>query len=218
MKYVLLLGDSIKGFYKQRTEELLGNEYKIWTPKENCRFAKYTLNSLRHYFTAMNEENFFPDIIHWNVGLWDLNHLYHTGKPFTECQEYVRDMTGILIQLKKTGAKIILATTTPTRIERETAPDTQHFNHEIKHYNEELLRALADKVDAVNDLYSVIAENINEYISDDFLHPSQSGVEVLAQQVAKSIKEVKIIKNTSKTWRDVISGKEIDEVQANKFN
>lgn len=217
MKNVFLLGDSIKGFYKSRVEELLGGEYKIWTPAENCRFAKYTLNSLRHYFAAMREENFFPDIIHFNVGLWDLNHLYNTGRPFTECEEYIRDMKNILTQLKKTGAKIIFATTTPTRKERETAADTQHFNSEIKYYNEKLLEAIENDVDAVNDLYSVIEGNIESYISDDFLHPSQSGVEVLAKQVADSIEKIDIGNCNKRTWDDVLSGKAIDEVQADKF-
>lgn len=214
---VFLLGDSIKGFYKSRVEELLGGEYKIWTPAENCRFAKYTLNSLRHYFAAMREENFFPDIIHFNVGLWDLNHLYNTGRPFTECEEYIRDMKNILTQLKKTGAKIIFATTTPTRKERETAADTQHFNSEIKYYNEKLLEAIENDVDAVNDLYSVIEKDINKYISDDFLHPSPLGVEALAKRVTLSIQNISIEYSVRKSWDEVFSNKSIDEIQADKF-
>lgn len=126
-------------------------------------------------------------------------------------------MNNILIQLKKTGAKIILATTTPTRKERETAPDTQHFNSEIRYYNQRLLEAIGDKVDAVDDLYSVVEGNINEYISDDFLHPSPAGVEILSQQVAKSIRETKTDNNSDKTWDSIISEKATDEIQENKF-
>lgn len=217
MKNVLLLGDSIKGFYKPRVEELLGGDYKIWTPSENCRFAKYTLNSLRHYFAAMKEEDFFPDIIHWNIGLWDLNHLYNTGKPFTECEEYIRDMRNILTQLKKTGAKIILATTTPTRKERENAPPGQHFNSEIKHYNDRLVEAIGNDVDAINDLYSVVEKNIEKYICDDYLHPTADGIEVLARQVADSINKINLVKCDRKEWDEVIFGKAIDEIMADKF-
>lgn len=217
MKNVFLLGDSIKGFYKSRVEELLRPDYKIWTPAENCRFAKYTLNSLRYYFAAMKEEDFFPDIIHFNVGLWDLNHLYNTGKPFTECDEYIRDMKNILIQLKKTGARIILATTTPTRKERETTADTQHFNCEIKYYNQKLLEAIGNEVDAVNDLYSIVERDINKYISDDFLHPSPAGVEVLARQVAESIEKINTSDLVKRSWDDVLSGNAIDEIMAAKF-
>lgn len=217
MKKVFLLGDSIKGFYKPHVEEILGDEFKIWTPSENCRFAKYTLNSLRHYFAAMREEDFFPDIIHFNVGLWDLNHLYNTGKPFTECEEYIRDVNNILTQLKKTGAKIIFATTTPTRKGREIAADTQHFNSEIKYYNQKLLEKIGFEFDAINDLYSVIEKDINKYISDDFLHPSPEGVELLANAVAKAIRSIDISDSVHKSWDDVLSNRIIDEIQADKF-
>lgn len=214
---VFLLGDSIKGFYKPRVEELLGTDYRIWTPSENCRFAKYTLNSLRHYFAAMESDDFFPDIIHWNVGLWDLNHLYNSGKPFTELDEYIRDMNSIHILLKKTGAKIILATTTPTRKERETASGTQHFNEEICMYNKKLVDVLGDKVDFVNDLYAAVQKNVNEYISDDYLHPSPKGVEIIAQQVADSIKRFDgISSNNIRNW-DWFSKETVDEIQENKF-
>lgn len=214
---VFLLGDSIKGFYKPRVEELLGSDYRIWTPSENCRFAKYTLNSLRHYFAAMESQNFFPDIIHWNVGLWDLNHLYNTGKPFTELDEYIRDMSDILVQLKKTGAKIILATTTPTRKERETTKETQHFNSEICAYNKRLVEALGDKVDYINDLYSAVIDKTEEYISDDYLHPSPQGIEVLAEKVADSIKSFgDVSSNKTKNW-DWFGKQNVDEIQESIF-
>ena len=67
MKEVLLLGDSIRMFYQERVKELLGEEYNVSAPEENCRFSMYTLNSLRTWLPGFPK----PDIIHWNNGLWD---------------------------------------------------------------------------------------------------------------------------------------------------
>ncbi|MBR5485183.1 MAG: hypothetical protein IKV41_01570, partial [Oscillospiraceae bacterium] len=65
---VTLLGDSIRQQYGPKVAELLGDEFEIWAPEENCRFAKYTLRGLFDW--ASNIEG--SQIVHWNNGLWDL--------------------------------------------------------------------------------------------------------------------------------------------------
>ena len=69
---VMLLGDSVRMFYQEKTKEFLGENYEVWSPKENCRFSLYLLNSLRFYLAEFPS----PDIIHFNVGLWDTAILY----------------------------------------------------------------------------------------------------------------------------------------------
>ena len=47
MKKVTLLGDSIRMIgYGLKVPELLGEEYDVFQPDDNCRFAKYTLRGL----------------------------------------------------------------------------------------------------------------------------------------------------------------------------
>ena len=50
MKKVTLLGDSIRQIgYGTRVPELLGEDYEVFQPEENCRFVKYTLRMLFDY-------------------------------------------------------------------------------------------------------------------------------------------------------------------------
>ena len=47
MKKVALLGDSIRLIgYGTKVPELLGKEYEVFQPAENCRFVKYTLRGV----------------------------------------------------------------------------------------------------------------------------------------------------------------------------
>ena len=47
MTKVILLGDSIRRIgYGTKVPELLGENYTVWQPEENCRFAYYTLRML----------------------------------------------------------------------------------------------------------------------------------------------------------------------------
>ena len=47
MKKVVLLGDSIRLWgYGTKVPEMLGEDYEVWQPEDNCRFVKYTLRGL----------------------------------------------------------------------------------------------------------------------------------------------------------------------------
>ena len=61
MKKVTLLGDSIRLIgYGTKVPELLGDDYKVFKPKDNCRFVKYTLRMLFDF----KEEIAGSDVIH----------------------------------------------------------------------------------------------------------------------------------------------------------
>jgi len=183
MKNVLLLGDSIRQHYKAAVAEKLGREYSVYGPEENCRFAAYTLNSLRNWLPSYPN----PDIIHWNCGLWDTAILYREDGCFTPVSEYVRNMLCILRELKKTGAVIVFATTTPCRDEKALFPGpepTANRNEDIEAYNRAVLDAFREEKLIINDLYAAIYEQRDKLISDDMIHPNEAGVAVLADQVA----------------------------------
>ena len=134
MKEILLLGDSIRMFYQDRVKELLGEAYNVSGPTENGRFAAYTFNSLRMWLPTFPK----PDVIHFNNGLWDTAILYAEDGCFTPLDEYIRTMERIVRQLKKTGARLIFATTTPThpgKAEWVTDMPPRHVNADIERYN-----------------------------------------------------------------------------------
>ena len=108
MKKVTLLGDSIRQIgYGTKVPELLGEEYEVFQPEDNCRYVKYTLRMLFD-FKAQIEGS---DIIHWNNGLWDTcTNLYDDGKPFSNEEEYVENMLRVAKELKKLiGGKFLKA-------------------------------------------------------------------------------------------------------------
>ena len=197
MVKILLLGDSIRGGYQHKVQEKLGENYKVFAPNDNCRFSAYTLNSVRFWLglQALPEVKEFmtePDIIHWNNGLWDVARLFGENRCFCSLDEYLSNMERTYNFLRKnTKAKIILATTTPTRKEKELDPMVSHFVADIERYNKALIERLGDKVDCVNDLFSLVMSEREKIIrEDDLIHLTDYGKEVCSNAVVQSIFKV----------------------------
>ncbi len=196
MKNVLLLGDSIRMGYEQLVQEKLP-EYEISAPSENCRFSAYMLNSLRFWLPQIKK----PDIIHFNAGLWDTACLYVDDGPFTKKEEYVRNILSIARELKRFGVPVIFATTTPVNAEdisavatpRVDAPDAEtvfkQTNERIKEYNDAVIYELKKQGVIINDLYSLVINDRDKYISTDGIHMNEIGKKVLADAVVEIIKK-----------------------------
>ena len=193
---VLLIGDSIRAHYQEEVKEQLGEAYEVMTPQVNCRFSSYVLNSLRFWLAECPN----PDIIHWNAGLWDTAILYHEDGCFTALEEYVANMKKILRELKKTGATIIFATTTPVSDDKKLFPGPMppaHDNADIVRYNEAVLQEFEKENVIVNDLFSLINVEKKRYLKDDKIHPNEEGCKLLGKAVADIIRKQKIEVNDS---------------------
>ena len=179
MKKVVLLGDSIRLSYGNRVRELLGEGYTVWQPEDNCRFAAYTLRMLFDYKAQLEG----ADIIHFNCGLWDMCDLFGDG-PFTPLEVYVEQMVRIAKILKTYAPVVIFATTTP--------PSPKMWGHDlnrVRAYNAAAMAALEPLGVLFDDLFTPVAEDIDRMISEDYLHASPYGVEILANRVADCIKK-----------------------------
>ena len=183
MKKIALLGDSIRYYgYGTKVPALLKDEYEVYQPDDNCRYAKYTLRALYDWDVDMKG----AEIIHWNNGLWDVSNLYGDG-PLTSIEDYVRDMLRVhdLLTARYTK-KIIFATCTPIM-----EPYAYQDNARIRAYNEAVVPELKKRGVVINDLYSLIAQNIPEYIrSDDRIHLTDKGADAAAAQVIDYIRRV----------------------------
>jgi hypothetical protein len=191
---ILLIGDSIRMFYQREVASQLGDDYEIFAPKENCRYSLYVLNSLRFWLNSYPT----PDIIHFNAGLWDTAILYREDGCFIDLEIYVKYMKSVLRELKKTGAKIIFATTTPVSDEKEilSGPNPPaHKNQDIINYNNAVLEAFKDEDIIVNDLFSVVYPQKEKYLSEDMIHPNADGVKLLGATVANCIKKCGVYEN-----------------------
>ena len=178
MKKIILLGDSIRLSYGNRVRELLGSDYTVWQPEDNCRFATYTLRMLFDYKAQLEG----ADVIHFNCGLWDMCDLFGDG-PFTPLEVYVEQMVRIAKILKTYAPVVIFATTTP--------PSPKMWGHDldrVRAYNAAAMAALEPLGVLFDDLFTPVAEDIDRMISEDFLHASPYGVEILANRVADCIK------------------------------
>ncbi|MBP3572173.1 MAG: hypothetical protein J6M42_09470 [Clostridia bacterium] len=179
MKKIILLGDSIRLSYQRRVTELLGDGYTVWGPDDNGRFASYTLRMLYDYREVLKGS----DLIHFNCGLWDMCDLFGDG-PFTPLEVYVEQMVRIAKVLKTYAPVVVFAATTP--------PSPKMWGHDldrVRAYNAAAVAALEPLGILFDDLFTPVAEDIDRMISEDYLHASPYGVEILANRVADCVKK-----------------------------
>ena len=177
-KRVMLIGDSIRLLYQDRVAELLGDGYEVVWPSENGRFCKYMLNELGRWFEACGE----PDIIHWNVGLWDTSVVCKEDGAFTPIPEFLKYVDFILRELRKKTDKVIFATITPVK---EGSPN-QKVEY-IEEYNRQLIRFMRQNDCPINDLFALVNPEKERQIVPDSIHISPEGDEVCAHTVADAI-------------------------------
>ncbi|MCL6457702.1 MAG: SGNH/GDSL hydrolase family protein [Gorillibacterium sp.] len=178
MKKVLLLGDSIRLGYQPFVESGLAGQAEVVAPEENCRFAKYTLWGVNLWIGELGK----PDIVHWNNGLWDLHHEAPMVETLTSLEEYLETLSRILNELKRTGARVIFATTTPV-------PDDAvgRSNAEIDRYNAAAVALMKVQGIEINDLNHLVKQDLTNNICEDRLHLSDLGSQRSAEQAIKYI-------------------------------
>ncbi|MBQ2735567.1 MAG: SGNH/GDSL hydrolase family protein [Clostridia bacterium] len=176
---VALLGDSIRQIgYGLRVPALLGDDFEVYQPNDNCRFAKYTLRGMYNWAKDMEG----CEIVHWNNGLWDICNLFGDGL-FTEEEEYLDTMLRIARILVSRHKVVIFATTTPV-----LPTNPYNKNSDIDRYNQILIPKLKEMGIRINDLYTTVMSDLDRYIkASDMIHLTDEGVEVCARQVADVI-------------------------------
>lgn len=180
MKRIMLIGDSIRMGYQEQVKALLGSSYEIWTPEENARFAKYTLNCLPEWLAAFPS----PDLVHWNNGLWDTATVCAEDGVFTPVDEYVRYLSIIARELLKNTPRVVFATTTPVQ------PDSANQVPErIPVYNAAAEALMREKGIPVNDLYHAVLPHIGTWICEDHIHLTDTGKAGCAAQIAAVIRK-----------------------------
>ena len=177
---VILFGDSIRLIgYGPAVPALLGDEYEVWQPESNGKFVS---NVLRDLFD-MADQIEKADIVHFNSGEWDICELFDDG-PFTPLDFYVSQILRIADILLSRGKKVIFATTTPVR------PENRHNRTDvIARYNAAVVPLLEKKGVMINDLYTVVAQDIYGNVCDDTIHLSPAGIKLCAQSTADAIRK-----------------------------
>ena len=180
MIQVAFLGDSIRMQYAPKVGELLGEEFSIFSSGDNGRYAKYTLRCLYDWQGDMAGSR----IVHWNNGLWDSCELFGDGALFTSEEEYEATMLRIADILLSRYDRVIFATTTPV-----SPKNTFNKNEDIKRYNDRIVPLLRARGVWINDLYSLVAQDLDAYICEDTIHLSEAGIACCAQAVTEVIRQ-----------------------------
>ena len=179
---VTLLGDSIRYIgYGKYIQDLLGDDFVVWQPDDNCRFAAYLHRMVFDYAGDIEGSK----IVHYNAGLWDMNILFEDGVPFTSEEDYVKLILRITELLRRKCEKLIFATTTPVY-----PGNPHHSNERIARYNSLIVPELEKRGVVINDLYSLLIGDLTTNIrSDDMIHLTEPAEKLCADQVARVIRE-----------------------------
>lgn len=113
---VLLIGDSISMGYTLGVREILRDKANVHHPAENCGPSEL---GLAHLDIWLGQGQW--DVIHFNFGLHDLKYLDakgnyvspQKGQQVASVAVYRKNLHELVLRLKKTGAKLIFATSTP---------------------------------------------------------------------------------------------------------
>ena len=175
---VLLIGDSISiGYTLPVRQELAGKANVHRIPTNGGPTKNGTANLAKWLGTGK------WDVIHFNFGLHDLRHM-EDGKRQVEPADYEQNLRSLVADLKKTGAKLIFATTTPVPEGKLTPPRT--FG-DVATYNEIALKVMKENGVAIDDLNAAVAPDIAKLQNPHDVHYNPEGYAVLGKAVVKSI-------------------------------
>jgi hypothetical protein len=181
---VLLIGDSISIGYTVPVQEALRGKANVHRPATNCGPTSRGVEQIEQWLGAGKW-----DVIHFNFGLHDVRYFddgkaADAGKGHRQVNEsdYERNLEQLVTRMKKTGAKLIFATTTP--VPEGSAGRVK--GEEVK-YNEIALRVMKQHDVTINDLYAFAVPRLDQIQLPANVHFKPEGSKELATQVAASI-------------------------------
>ena len=176
---VLLLGDSISMSYTIPVRRRLAGVAKVHRAPDNCRSTRHSLTDLDRYLGDGGWR-----VIHCNWGIHDITRTDGPDVRQVEVDEYGRNLDALFERLEATGARLIWATTTPVQ---EGTPNREP--DDVARYNAVAYGIVSARGIAVDDLYALTLPRMAELQPPRNVHFTAAGAEVLAEQVARSIRE-----------------------------
>ncbi len=175
---VLLIGDSISIGYTIPVREMLKDKANVLRIPTNAAFTGFSLEHLDEWLGSKKW-----DVIHVNWGLHDLK-IMEGGKHQVPLDQYETNLSALIQRLKRTGAKLIFATTTPVPDGKVNPPRDPA---DVAKFNAAALRVMKREGVAIDDLYSAILPKLAEMQMPVNVHYKPEGYRFLAGQVAASI-------------------------------
>ena len=170
---VLLLGDSISRGYTLGVRNALVGKANILRAPANCGSTVVALEKLELWLDGGDW-----DLIHFNFGIHDRS----TADPV-----YLANLQTIIDRLRLTGATLIWGRTTPSMDGQNAEGYTPERCCELNALADELMRK--NNI-VINDLYSLVADRLEELQLPKNVHFSDAGNVVLGRWVSECIESV----------------------------
>ena len=196
---VLIIGDSISIGYTPFVRDFLDNKAKVHRPMhndgqpENCQG---TTSGVKNIDRWINEKEGDWDVIHFNFGLHDIKHVdpktgANSNNPEhpqqANLQQYEKNLKKIVKKLRKTGAKLIFATTTPYP-DKVSGPLREPGMPQK--YNEVAVKIMQQNDIEINDLHGFVYGRMKELQIPNNVHFTEKGSKALGNVVAEKISNV----------------------------
>jgi hypothetical protein len=182
---VLLLGDSISIGYTPKVRQRLVGRANVHRPPDNCGPTIFGIEQLDGWLGGEPWA-----VIHFNFGLHDLKFMDAKGtyivpgpadRPLASPVEYAANLRTIVARLKRTGARLVFATTTPV-------PDGtvgRVAGSELA-YNAAAEQVMREAGIPINDLHAFAAAHPQWQLPKN-VHFTAQGYAALADQVTAAI-------------------------------
>ncbi len=177
---VLLIGDSISIGYTLPVREKLAGEANVHRALENCGPTSRGIEKLEKW---LGDGNW--DVIHFNFGLHDLKKM-EDGSYQVPIEQYEANLEQIVVRLKQTGAEVVWASTTPVP---DPVGGPPRAAEDVVRYNAVAAAIMTEHSVAIDDLYSFALPQLSKIQRPENVHFSPEGSEILARQVAESIRQ-----------------------------
>lgn len=182
---VLLIGDSISLGYTRPVRELLKGQANVFHSPGNAGSSR-SAGGIAKWIEGKKWA-----VVHFNYGIWDVNHRWKTdatGKKtagddtVTTLEDYEKHLRLAVKILKASGTRVIFGTTTPI------PPEKQAEMESVPERNEIAKKVMKENDVVVDDLYTYILPRQKELQLPNNVHWGPKGSEILAESVAASIK------------------------------
>lgn len=167
---VLLIGDSVSRAYTQTVRKELDGVANVHRAPANCG---PTASGIKNIEVWLGTGKW--DVIHFNFGIHDRN---------TAPADYTARLEQLVERMKKTGARLMWATTTPIP---DTADGKQKASSIIEK-NNLAAEIMARQQVAVDDLYNAIKPHLDKLQNPNDVHFNAEGNEFLGKAAAAAIK------------------------------
>ena len=178
---VLLIGDSISIGYTLPTRSRLQGQANVHRIPVNGGPTIRGLESLDEWLGSGKW-----DVIHFNWGLHDLRFM-DDGKHQVAIDAYEKNLHELVGRLKRTGAVLIWASTTPVPDAEVTPP---RKSSDVIAYNAVAKRVMDENRIRINDLYAVALPQLSTIQIPANVHYTDTGYDVLGERVAATIREM----------------------------